>query len=143
MRLISTFILLCVLSACASPTATPSSPTPLPPTSTPTIIPPVILTGDWFGAVKKPDGTTASIQIIFGDPESKLNIEPFTHTWKLTLEQNNGVIHFTATAGTHDLFQKIEFTGTFVNSVLAGELNWDGTTSTVTFTPIVSVDKTV
>src|SRR6185503_14486054 len=132
-----------VLSACVSPPATLTAPTPLDPTSTPTIIPPVALTGDWLGGATKPDGTTASIQIIFSDSESKLNIEPLTRTWKLTLEQNNGTIQFTATGGTGEPFQKIEFKGTFANNVFSGELNWDGTTSVILFTPLVSVDKTM
>ena len=108
MRIFSTLLLLCVLSACASPTAVPPTSTPVIPTPT---IPAPLLIGQWTGAATKPDGTTASIQIIVADSEPKLNIEPLTHLWKLTLEQNNEVIHFTATSGTHELFKQIEFTG--------------------------------
>jgi pimeloyl-ACP methyl ester carboxylesterase len=45
--------------------------------------------------------------------------------------------------GTREPFQKIEFKGTFANNVFSGELNWDGTTSVISFTPVVSVDKTI
>ncbi len=141
MRIFSlTLILLFLLTACASPTATPPTSAPVIPTPT---VPALALTGQWMGAATKPDGATASIQIIIGDSESNLNIEPFTHLWKLTLEQNNEVIHFSTTGGTRDPFQKIEFTGTLDNNVLNGELNWDGTTNAVAFTPLVSVDKTL
>ncbi|MEO8357253.1 MAG: prolyl oligopeptidase family serine peptidase [Chloroflexota bacterium] len=142
MRIFSTILLLCFLTACASPTATPPTPTPVIPTST---IPAPALTGQWIGAATKPDGTTASIQVTLADSdsESKLNIEPFTHLWKLMLEQNNEAVHFTATSKVDEPFQEIEFTGTFVNGIFSGELNWDGTASAITFTPIASVDKTL
>ena len=144
MRIFSTLLLLCVLSACASPTATPISPTPLPLTPTAaTFASRDTLTGDWLGAATMPDGTTASIQIIFDGSEAKLSIEPRTQSWKLTATQNNEDIQFTATGGTRDPFKQIEFTGTFVNGVFAGELNWDGTTTDTTFTPIAVVDKNI
>jgi len=126
--------------------ATPAtaSPTPLPPT------PPAAafasrdtLTGDWLGAATMPDGTTASIQVSFDESEAKLSIEPRTQLWKLNFTQNNEDIQFTATGGTRDPFKQIEFTGTFVNGVFAGELNWDSTTTDITFTPIAFVDKDV
>jgi len=146
MRIFSTLLLLCVLSACASLTATPAtaSPTPLPPTPTAaTLASRDTLTGNWLGAATKPDGTTASIPISFDGSEAKLSIEPRTQSWKLTLTQNNEDIQFTAAGGTRDPFKQIEFTGTFVNGVLAGELNWDGTTSAIPFTPIAVVDKNI
>ncbi len=142
MRIFSTLLLLCVLSACAAPTAIPVSPTIAPPTI-PTFAARDTLTGDWLGAAAVPDGTTASIQISFADPEAKLSIEPRTQLWKLTVTQNNENIQFTATGATRDPFQKLKFTGTFVNGVFSGELDWDGTTSAVTFTPIAVVDRTV
>ncbi|MEP6896643.1 MAG: hypothetical protein ABI986_13645, partial [Chloroflexota bacterium] len=141
MRIFSlTFVLLCFLTACASPTATPPTSTPVIPTPT---VPAPTLTGQWMGATTKPDGTTASIQIIISDSESNLNIEPFTKLWKLSFEQNNEAIHFTVTSGVHEPFQTIEFTGSFVNGALAGDLNWDGTTSAISFTPIAAVDKSI
>src|SRR5690242_1670168 len=141
MRLISlTLTFLFLLSACASPITVPPTSTAAIPTPT---VPAPALTGQWMGAATKPDGKAASIQIMFGDSESKLNIEPFTHIWRLNFEQNNEAIRFTATGGTRDPFQKIEFTGTFINNVLSGELDWDGTRSVAAFTPIISVDKTI
>jgi len=103
----------------------------------------VPLTGNWLGAVTKPDGTTTSIQIAFNDSETTLSIEPQTRTWKLTLEQNNDAVHFTASSGVTNPFKQIEFTGTFINGVFSGELNWDGTTNSITFTPIISVDESI
>jgi len=142
MRIISTLLLLCALSACASPMATSVSPTQL--SSTPTVAAFAsrdTLTGDWLGAATKPDGTTASIQINFDDSEATLNIEPRTQSWKLTVTQKNENVQFTTTGGTRDPFKQIEFTGTFVNSVFSGGLVWDGTTTDITFSPIAVVDK--
>src|SRR4026208_2475765 len=116
MRIITTLLLLYVLSACASPTATPAtaSPTPLPPTPTAaTFASRDTLTGDWIGVATDPDGTKASIQISFDGSAATLNIEPRTQLWKLTVTQNNENIQFTATGATRDPFQKIEFAGTF------------------------------
>ncbi len=142
MRIISTLLLLCVLSACASPTATPLSPTPLPPTPTaPTFASRNTLIGEWLGAATKPDGATASLSINFDDV--KLNIEPLTKTWSLTVTQNGEVVKFSAEGKSKEPFVKLEFTGTFANGIFSGALNWDGTTSPITFTPIVTVDKTV
>jgi dipeptidyl aminopeptidase/acylaminoacyl peptidase len=101
------------------------------------------LTGDWLGAATKPDGTTVSIQVSFNGSEATLSIEPRTQSWKLTVTQNNKDIQITATGGKLDPFQKLEFAGAFTTGVLSGQLNWDGTTSEITFTPITSVDKTV
>ncbi len=144
MRIFSTLLLLCVLSACASPTVTPVLPTSLPPTPTAeTFASRDTLTGDWLSAATKPDGSIASILITFKDSETLLGIEPLTQTWKLTVIQNNEAIEFSATGAARDPFQKMEFTGTFINGVFAGELNWDGTTSAIIFMPIAVVDKTV
>ena len=145
MRIITTLLLLCVLSACGAPMATSLPPTQLSP------IPPTVaafasrdtLTGGWLGAATTPDGTTASIQITFDGSEATLNIEPRTQSWKLTFTKNNENIQFTATGGTRDPFKQIEFTGTFVNGVFAGKLGWDGTTTDITFTPIAVVDKNI
>jgi len=57
--------------------------------------------------------------------------------------QNNEAIEFAAIGGTRDPFKQLEFTGTFISGVFTGELIWDGITSTLTFTPIAVVDKTV
>jgi uncharacterized protein len=144
MRIITTFLLLCVLSACAAPTATSTSPTIAPPAPTiSTFAARDTLTGDWLGAAAMPDGTTASIQITFADPEANLSIEPRTQSWKLAVIQNNELIEFAATGGTRDPFQKLKFTGTFVNGVFSGDLNWDGTMGAITFTPIMSVDESI
>ena len=146
MRLIPTILLLCVLSACASPVATPApaSPTPLPPTPTASpLVPPEPLTGTWLGAATMPDGASASMQIAFNDSETKLSIEPRTQSWKLTVTQNIKDLQFTAAGGKRDPFQKLEFAGTFAAGVLSGQMNWDGTTSEITFAPLASVDKTV
>jgi hypothetical protein len=144
MRIITTFLLLCVLSACAAPTATSISPAIAPPTPTiSTFTARDTLTGDWLGAAAMPDGITASIQITFADPEAKLSIEPRTQSWKLAVIQNNEIIEFAAEGGTRDPFQKLKFTGTFVNGVFSGDLNWDGTLGAITFTPIASVDESI
>jgi len=140
MRIFSTLLLLCLLTACASPTATPPTATPVIPTPT---VPAPPLTGQWIGAATKPDGMTASLQLMLVDSEWKLNIEPYSKLWKLTFEQNNETIHFIAIGGVHEIFQKIDFAGTFANGVFSGELDWDGTKNAITFTSIVSVDKTV
>jgi len=144
MRLISTLLLLCILSGCAASTATPVPPTVLP--STPTVssfATRAALAGDWLGAAIKPDGTTASIQLTFVDSAVSVSIEPQTEVWDVLLQQNNDAVQFTATGGKSDPFKQIEFTGTFVNGVFSGALNWDGTTNPITFTPIVSVDESV
>ena len=144
MRIISTLLLLCFLSACAVPSATPISPTSLP--ATPTVsnfASRDTLTGDWLGAGTKPDGSTVSIQINFADSEAKLSIEPQTKTWGVTVTQSNEAIEFTTVGGISDPFKQIEFSGTFVNGVFSGELDWDGTMSPISFTPIVSVDESV
>src|SRR6185436_19790996 len=136
MRIFSTLLLLVVLSACTSPTATfaTASPTPLPPTPTAAAFASRDTpTGSWLGAATEPDGTTASIQISFDGSEAKLNIEPRTQLWELTVIQNNENIQFTATGPTRDPFQKIEFAGTFINGVFSGELDWDGTATAITF----------
>ena len=144
MRIISSLLLLYVLSACVSPTTTLPSPTQLPPTPTvATFASRDTLTGTWLGEATKPDGSIASIQITFKDSETLLSIEPRTQSWRLTVTRNNDAIEFSATGGTRDLFQKLEFKGTSTNGVFAGELDWDGTTSAIIFTPIAVVEETV
>jgi len=135
MRFISTLLLLCILSACTTPTATLPSPTPRPATLTPSP-----LTGTWIGSTSKPDSTTASIQITLADKKSTINIEPFTRISPLTFEQNDSGFHFAATGESRDPFKQIDFTGTILNGVLTGEINWDGTISPTTFVPIQSVE---
>jgi len=142
MRIFSTILLLCVLSACASPTATPASPTPLPPTPTASpLVPPEPLTGNWLSAAKKPDGTNMSLSVNFDN--AKLNLEPLTKTWSITVTQNGEAVSLSAKGKVNDPFKQIEFAGTLINGVFTGELSWDGTTSAITFTPIAVVDKTV
>ena len=142
MRIFSTLLLLCILSACASPTATPALPTPMSPTPTTSpLVPPEPLIGNWLGAATRSDGTNMSLSVNFDN--AKLNIEPLTKTWSITVTQNGEAVTFSAEGKSNDLFKQIEFTGTFTNGVFTGELNWDGTTSAITFTPIAVVDKTV
>jgi len=143
MRLINlTFILLCLLTACASPPATLSSPTPLSPTSTvSTFAAHETLTGEWLGSTTKPDGSTASLSINFD--EAKLSIEPMTKTWSMAVTQNVEAIHFSAAGKSNDPFTQIEFMGMFSGGNISGELNWDGRKSSVIFTAIVAVDASV
>jgi len=142
MRIFSTLLVLCVLSACASPTATPALPTPLPPTPTSSpLVPPGLLIGNWLGAAIKPDGTSMSLSVNFDN--AKLNIEPLAKTWSITVTQNGEAATFSAEGKVQDPFKQIEFTGTLIKGVFTGELSWDGTTSTVMFTPITVLDKTV
>lgn len=144
MRILSTFLLLCVLSACSSQTATPTltSPTPLSPTPTDSnFAARETLTGEWLGGVAKPDDSLASVSVNFDD--SKLNIEPLTETWSIILTQNGEEVSFSVEGKLNDPFTQIEFAGTFSDNYLSGELNWDGQKSSVTFTPIASVDAPV
>lgn len=136
MRIISLLVLIVLLSACASPTATPSLPTITPPT--PTAIS-INLTGEWISAATTPDGSTASIVLNFDD--GTFNIEPLTATWAMTVTHNGEAVHFSVTGKKNDMFQQIEFDGAYQNNILAGEINWDGKTSTTTFSSIVSVDE--
>ena len=138
MRIISTLLLLCVLSACASPT-----PPPLIATPTAKIVFTELLTGEWIGAVTQPDGSTASITIRLDEGEYILNIEPLTRNRKLDLSQADGRIDFSTTGSTPDPFKEINFTGAFSSRNFSGELNWDGLISTVTFLPVASLDSPV
>jgi dienelactone hydrolase len=134
--------LLWIISACASPTATLPPPTPLPPTPTASpLAPPEPLTGDWLGGATKPDSTSVSLSVNFDN--AKLNIEPLTKTWSMTVTQSGETVTFSVAGKSNDPFKQIEFTGTFVNGVFAGELNWDGATNAIKFTPIAVVDKNV
>lgn len=142
MRTLSTLLLVCVLSACASPAATPTLPTLLPPTPTAaTFASRETLTGQWLGGTTKPDGTMASLSLNFDD--AKLTIEPLTATWSMTVTQNGEQVNFSASGKSHDPFTQIDFAGTFSNGSLVGELNWDGQKSSVPFTPIAYVEPTL
>jgi dienelactone hydrolase len=101
------------------------------------------LTGEWIGAVKQPDGATASVQIHFDDSGTTLSIEPRTESWKINLTQENESVQFSLTDENPDPFKQIEFIGTFKEGVFSGEFSWDRTTSTVYFTPIATVDKSI
>ncbi len=140
MRILTTLLLLCVLTACTSPT-------PIPPAivdSTNTVSAPLEpLTGEWIGAITKPDGSTASIVIHLNETESILNIEPLTHNWKLDLSQTNGNLEFSATGSTNDPFKEINFTGTYSSGNFSGDMNWDGQTSKVIFAQIKTIDPSV
>src|SRR5215510_1511415 len=149
MRIFSILILLCVLSACASPTATQPAPTSVP--STPTALPP--LAGTWLGSAMKPDGTTASIQLTLKEADSTISIEPLIKTTKLTVDQNNATFKFSAVGDSRDTFKQIEFTGAITNGslqnsegqpddalILRGTITWDGTSSSAIFISIVKVD---
>src|SRR5262249_26268450 len=137
-RLILTLIL--CLTACAVPTIVPTaslipSVTPMPSSS------PETVKGKWLGGVTKPDDSIASLFINFDN--AKLNIEPMTTTWSMTVTRNGEAVNFSVSGKSNDPFTQIEFTGTFSNGKLSGEFNWDGKKSSVTFTPIVSVDDSV
>jgi uncharacterized protein len=101
----------------------------------------VPLSGNWIGGVTKPDGSIASLSINFDD--AKLNIEPMTQTWSISVAQSGETINFSAQGESSDAFAQIEFTGVLSGEYLSGELTWDGQKSQVTFTPIVSVDASV
>jgi uncharacterized protein len=138
MRTLSTLLLVCVLSACASPTAIPSVPTSVPPTPTIASQP---LSGEWLGGVTKPDGSTASLSLNFED--SKLSIEPLTTTWPMTVTQNGEDVTFLVSGKSKDPFTQIKFAGTFSQRSLSGGITWDGQENAVTFTPIATVDPAV
>ncbi|HNF36873.1 MAG TPA: prolyl oligopeptidase family serine peptidase [Anaerolineales bacterium] len=133
MRIISlTLILLCLLTACTSPTAIP---TPIPsPTTTP---PP--LTGEWIGTAAKPDGSIASVIVNFDEDIPELNIEPMTRRWKLELKQEGGQLRFLAEGRTRDPFERIEFSGRAENGLISGEITWDGHTSQTHFIQLAAV----
>ena len=140
MRSLTTLLLLCILTACASPMS-------IPPTivvSTNTVLAPLEpLTGDWIGAITKPDGSTASIVIHLNETEPILNIEPMTRNWKLDLSQTSDNLKFSTAGSTLDPFKEINFIGTYSSGNFSGEINWDGQTSKVTFTQIKTVDPLV
>ena len=140
MRLITILLLLCLLAACAAPTAMPTLPPRILPTAT-EAAPSVPLTGEWLGGGTTPDGATASLLVNFDN--AKLNIEPLTRAWTMTVTQNGAAVNFSVSGKSNDPFTEIEFTGTFLDNTLAGEVTWDGKKSPVTFAPIASVDKTV
>ena len=139
MRLTSILLLTVILTACASPTVTPISPTLFPPTPTASAVATQeTLTGDWLGAATTSNGATASIVLNFD--EEFLQIEPMTATWSMTVTQNGEAVNFSASGKSNDPFMQIDFAGTFKDSTFTGEVNWDGTISTISFTRIVSVD---
>lgn len=152
MRIFSTLLLLVVLSACASPSATPFpiSPTSLPRTQT--ALPPLV--GTWLGSAMKPDGTTSSIQLTLKQTDSTISIEPLTKSTKLTVEWSTDTFKFSAVGVSRDPFKQIEFTGAITNGslqsgegqsgdslLLKGTVTWDGTSSSAIFIPIVKVDS--
>lgn len=63
-----------------------------------------------------------------------------TKTWSMVVTQDGEAVDFSASGKSNDPFMQIEFAGTFSDNNLSGELTWDGQKSSVTFTPIVSVD---
>lgn len=145
MRLFPPFILLCLLTACASPTVVP---TPILPTQTAAPIP---LSGLWMGTATKPDGTSASVILDFNT--SKLQVEPMTKIWNMTIEQTETDISLVvAGENSKDPFESVRFDGSFSNFVsiegfvnepaietLTGALDWDGAMSAVTFLPIATL----
>lgn len=141
MRLIPTLLLLIVLSACASPTATPPpmSPTAIPPT--PTELASLPLTGTWLGGVTKPDGTIASLSLNFDT--AQLSIEPLTKTWPIAPTSNGEGFSLSVSSKVKDPFTQISLTGIYKNNGLSAEVDWDGQKSEVTFTQIVTVDPTL
>ena len=135
MRIFFTLLLVCILSACASPTTIPAVATAVPPTPTIATQP---LTGEWLGGVTKPDGSIASLSLNFDS--SKLSIEPLTATWSITVTQNGENVAFLASGNSKELFTQIKFAGTFSQGRLSGDITWDGQENLVTFTPIAAVD---
>jgi len=61
----------------------------------------------------------------------------------MEVTQNGDAINFSALGETKDPFKQVFFAGTFKGSAFTGELHWDDATSKITFTPIVSVEKSV
>jgi dienelactone hydrolase len=142
MRVVSLLLLIVLLSACAFPTVTPLPGTSLPSTPITSVIStPEALTGSWIGAATQPSDITASIILNFDD--STLNIEPLTATWKMNVTQSGEAVNFSASGKTDDPFRQIAFAGTFENGYFKGNLNWDGTSSEILFTHLVSVDASV
>lgn len=132
-------ILICLLTACAAPIA---SPTPIP-TSPLTEAPFAsrgTLTGEWLGGFTKSDGSVASLLLNFD--KANLTIEPQTKLWPLTIvTQDESTIHFTVTGKAGEDFEQIDFTGSLSNGILTGDLNWDSQTTLITFTPIYAIDS--
>ena len=142
MRLFLTLFLVCVLSACTASIATPIPSVAVPSTpTTATFAARDSLTGDWLGGATNPDGSVASLSLNFDT--AKLMIEPLTATWSMTVTQHGEQVAFSAAGKSNDPFKRIDFAGTFSNGTLFGELNWDGQKSSVTFTPIASMDVAV
>ncbi|MBC7879571.1 MAG: prolyl oligopeptidase family serine peptidase [Anaerolineales bacterium] len=132
-------ILICLLTACAAPIASPTSITTSPPTEAP-FASRETLTGEWLGGFTKSDGSVASLSLNFD--EANLTIEPQTKPWPLTIApQDDENIHFTVTGKTGEDFEQIDFTGSLSNGILTGDLNWDGQTSSITFNPIYAIDS--
>jgi hypothetical protein len=118
----------------------PTLPPRILPTATATA-PSVPLTGEWLGGVTKPDGSTASLFVNFDN--AKLNIEPLTKTWSMTVTQNGETINISVEGKVKDPFTQIEFAGTLAGGNLSGELTWDGQKSSITFMPLAVVDKSL
>lgn len=143
MRL-NTLTCICILflAACASPTQIPT------PEVTVTASPiPQLLSGTWMGSATQPNGEIYSLVLDLGN--SKLNIEPFTKTWDLIINQTANEFSFTLAGGAKDIFRNIEFTGTFTPNVIMGSygepgdtlviranINWDGVQSESFFVPV-------
>lgn len=143
MRL-NTLTCICILflTACASPTQIPT------PEVTVTASPiPQLLSGTWMGSATQPNGEIYSLVLDLGN--SKLNIEPFTKTWDLIIDQTANEFSFTLAGGAKDIFRNIEFTGTFTPNVIMGSygepgdtlviranINWDGVQSESFFVPV-------
>src|SRR5215216_7360113 len=116
-----TFFMLLLLTACSSLTPLPSTSVSVVPTQTIAAFSPhAILTGEWIGAGTKPDGSTASIIISFGEAETKLKIEPMNRTWEVSFSHENGVVEFSASSGTLEPFRQIAFIGRFSGEVFGG-----------------------
>jgi dienelactone hydrolase len=96
------------------------------------------LTGEWLGAVTKPDGSIASLTLHFED--AKLSVEPLTTAWPMTVTQNGEDVTFLASGKSKEPFTQIKFAGTFSQGNLSGALTWDGEESSVTFSPIATVE---
>ncbi len=131
-------ILICLLTACAAPIASPTS-TPI---QDALIAARDTLAGEWLGGFTKSDGANLSLIINFTDGGGDLNVQPFTKSWSMSdFVQTENKITFNIIGKSPDPFEQIRFEGELSNRGLAGDLNWDGDSYQVEFSPLTHVDS--